>query len=294
MILKSVKFVAVGSAAALVLGGLVFGSDVVSYVKSSANGVRESVRNNVPIEFELRRARDLLDEIIPEMHATVELIAVEEVEVEELRHDIARSQEQMKAERVAIAKLRHRLNNALVSDQSERSRIKTKEELSRRFDRFKQAADVYNGKERLLKTREQSLAASLKVLDKTESRKATLESKIEGLEAQYRLVQAASIGSPVKIDNSKIAKTEKLISDIKKRLDVAERVLSHEARFIEPLGFEEVETVNEEDLLSEVDDYFNRTSGGGEQVQNSAPQDDSAISSVRTSAEYLDRLTSRN
>jgi len=55
------------------------------------------------------------------------------------------------------------------------------------------------------------------------------------------------------VDNSKLAKTEKLIGQIKKRLDVAERVLAHESQFIQAIP---VDVVPEEDLLTQVDEYF--------------------------------------
>jgi hypothetical protein len=55
------------------------------------------------------------------------------------------------------------------------------------------------------------------------------------------------------VDNSKLAQTEKLITQIKKRLDVAERILAHESQFVQAIP---VDAVVEEDLLTQVDDYF--------------------------------------
>jgi hypothetical protein len=80
-----------------------------------------------------------------------------------------------------------------------------------------------------------------------------LEDKIESLASQYRLVKAASVGSNIQVDNSKLAQTEKLITQIKKRLDVAERILAHESQFVQAIP---VDAVVEEDLLTQVDDYF--------------------------------------
>jgi hypothetical protein len=91
------------------------------------------------------------------------------------------------------------------------------------------------------------------LLERTKSRKRILEDKIESLASQHRLVKAAAIGSQIQVDNSKLAKTEKLINDIKKRLDIAERVLAHENQFVQAIP---VDAVAEEDLLIQVDDYF--------------------------------------
>ena len=53
MILKGLKVAAVGVTGMGLLGALVFGRDVVSYISCSANSVKTAVKDSVPIEFEL-------------------------------------------------------------------------------------------------------------------------------------------------------------------------------------------------------------------------------------------------
>ncbi len=239
-----------------VVGGLLFGDEMVSYAKSSLNLLHGRVKDAVPIEFELTRARDLLDEIIPEMQANIQRIAEEEVELAALKQDIAQSTEQQAQERARISKLRDTVdvvqtNYRLGGRQYTRQQVV--DDLSHRFELLKEAEVVLAGKQRLLEQREQTLAAAEQMLDKTRSQKALLEDKIETLTSQYRLVQAASVGSSVQLDNSKLAQTEKLIGQIKKRLDVAERVLARESDFVQPI---EVSVVDEADLLAQVDEYL--------------------------------------
>jgi hypothetical protein len=237
-------------------GSLIFGKDVVSYVRSSAKSVRTVVKDSVPIEFELRRARDLVEDILPEMQANVRLIAEEEVEVAALKVDIAKGEKAADEEKVRITKLRDALGQPQAQycfGDREYSRSYVKEDLARRFERFKESELVLAGKKRLLTTRENSLNAATQLLERTKSRKRLLEDKIESLVAQHRLIQAAAVGSKIQVDNSKLAQTEKLITEIKKRLDVSERVLAHENEFVQAIP---VDAVAEEDLLVQVDDYF--------------------------------------
>ncbi|MBN2315426.1 MAG: hypothetical protein JXM79_15965 [Sedimentisphaerales bacterium] len=256
MVIKWLKRSVLVVAGLSLVGGLIFGKDVVSYVRSSAKSVRTVVKDSVPIEFELRRARDLVEEIIPEMRANVRLISEEEVEVKALKVDIAKGEEAIEEEQVRITKLR----NALEKPQAEYCfggreypRSYVKQDLAQRFERFKESEVVLASKKRLLTTRENSLNAAMDLLEKTRSRKRMLEDKIESLVSQHRLIQAAAVGSKIQVDNSKLAQTEKLINDIKKRLDVAERVLAHENQFVQAIP---VDAVAEEDLLIQVDDYF--------------------------------------
>lgn len=142
MVMKWLKRSVIVVAGLSLVGGLLFGKDVVSYVRSSAKSVQTAVKDSVPIEFELRRARDLLDEIIPEMHANIRLIAQEEVEVAALNVDITKSEKSMEEEELRIAKLRDALGKPQAQycfGSREYPRSYVKEDLARRFERFKES-----------------------------------------------------------------------------------------------------------------------------------------------------------
>jgi hypothetical protein len=257
MVTKWLKMIVVVVVVLGIIGALLFGKDIVSYLRSSAKSVQDAVKSNVPTEFELRRARDLLEEIIPEMHANIRLIAQEEVEIAALKSDIERSavagmEERRHLERISSALGDRRLANCTIGG-SRCDRDQLKEELAQRFNRFKEAEIVLASKRRLLTARERSLQSALALLERTRSQKILLAQKIETLESQNRLIKAAAVGSAIEFDNSKLTQTERLIGQIKKRLDVAERVLAHESRFVQPVAIDET---SEEDLLAEVREYL--------------------------------------
>ena len=256
MFMKLLKLGVLSLAGAAVLGAFVFGRDAYSYATSGARSIRASVTDTVPVEFQLRRARDLVDDIVPEMHANIRIIAQQEVEISALREDIARSTKSIGEERQRVAKLRDAMNVQQASysfNSITYTRDLLKDDLSNRFENLRDAEVVLAGKQRLLENRQKSLASAAQVLERTRSQKALLESQIASLESQNQLVKSQAIGSGVQIDNSKLAQTEKLITEIKKQLDVAERVLSHEAKFAQQI---QVDVVNEKDLVTEIDDYM--------------------------------------
>lgn len=280
MIRKTMKIGVVSLAGLTLVAGLLFGTELGSYVWTSANTVRTAVKDHVPIEFELQRARDLLEEIIPEMQANVGLIAKEEVEIANLKEDIDRSRDSMAVEKVRITKLGDALKTQRASytfGGAQYTHDQVKGELARAFDRYKEAEIVLAGKQRLLDTRQKSLQAAMQMLERTRSEKARLEDRIAALDSQYRLVKAASTTSKVQLDNSKLAQTEKLISDVKKRLDVAERVLAHEARFVQPI---EIDTINEKDLLAQVEEHFGGASATGAEAAKADPNSPVAMGST--------------
>src|SRR3954469_22906873 len=115
MFFKLMKLGVLSLAGAAVLGAVVFGRDVCSYVTSGARSIRSSVTDNVPVEFQLRRARDLVDDIVPEMQANIRIIAQQEVEISSLKDDIARSSKAINDERQRVAKLRDAMNTSNTS-----------------------------------------------------------------------------------------------------------------------------------------------------------------------------------
>lgn len=253
------KWMKTGMITVLIVGGTglaLLGTESFSYARSAVGRVRRMVKGQVPIEFEIARARDLLDDIEPEIHRNVRLIAREEIEVEALTRELAEHQVRLDDARQKIARLRGMLGSgkqAYVLGKYTYDRARLHAELERRFERFKEAETAYQAKQKLLAARQQSLIAAGQMLDQARSRKAMLASRIEALEGQFRLVKAASAGSGVMVDHSKLAQTEQLMKQIKKRLDVAERMLAHESKFASGI---DLDSKSEGELLSEVDSYF--------------------------------------
>jgi hypothetical protein len=271
MIFKTLKYGIITVAGIALIGGVVFGKDLCSYLSSGSKFLRTAAKDQVPIEFELQRARDLVDDIVPEMQANVRLVAQQEVEITGLREEIASARQSLDSERGKLTKLRGCLDTQDVSfviGNVTYSRDQVKTELVRKLDLVREADVVLSGKERLLDNRQKSLAGAMQMLERTRSQKALLEGQIASLESQYRLVQAASVGSGSRIDTSKLAQTQKLIADIKKQLDVSERVLAHESRFIEPMAIDAV--VDEKDVTRAADEYLAGKNGKVEKTETAS------------------------
>lgn len=260
---KWIKRGVVGLVLFVVVGGVLFGTELSSYVRSSAKMTQNKVKDAVPIEFELQRAQDLLENILPEIHANIQLIAKEEVEIAVLKKEIQESEAAMTQQKQRVDKLR----NALEKQQAtytfgsrKYSRQEITDELAAQFENYKEAELVFASKNKLYETREKSLRAAVQLLEKTKSQKRILASRIESLEGQYRLLKASAVGTGIHVDNSKLAQTEKLLAQIKKRLDVAERVLAHESKFVQTIP---IDQVSAEQLITQVDDYFQQENPAG-------------------------------
>jgi hypothetical protein len=256
MILRLLKYGVLTVAAGALVVSLLFGGEALSYVRTSGKSVRQSVNEHIPLEFQLRRARDLLGDILPEMQANVRVIAQQEVEIEAARDDIEVSQKSLTEEAGRIRILREavqsgRSNFTLVGLSYTRDQLT--QELARRFDRYREAEQVLAAKRKLFDNRRQSMAAAEQQLEQMRVRKVALESQVEALTGQYRLVQTASSNSKVQIDVGKLAQAERLVAEIRQHLNVAEHVLAREAKFTQPIP---VDAIDPQDLVARVVRHF--------------------------------------
>lgn len=244
---------------AAVGGYAIFGTDAGSYLRTTSRSVQQMVKQSVPLEFELRRARDMIDTILPDLQSQVRVIAQEEVEIASLKSEVSRDQSLARRNRNSLKSMRDQLRTQQVSFKTgarELSRQQLTEQLDQRLRRYQQAQVSLASKQKLLQKREDSLAAALEMLDRMRDRKAWLEQKVETLAAQNRLLKASQVQAGKLIDSSQLSGADQLLTEIEKRLAVAQRVLAYEE--VEPQADDRPFAV-EEEVLSTYDDLFGET-----------------------------------
>lgn len=269
--MRLLKIPLLAAAAIVVVGILFFGGNFTSYVRTSAKSVQNAVQDAVPIEFELKRARDLIEAILPQLQAQVRLIAEEEVQIARLEEDIEQGVAQMKSERASLVALREKADTTFVSvsvGKNKLSREQCIDQLHSRFERFKQREQALESKRRLLEGRQKSLSAALAMLETTKDRKVQLQQKVEALAAENRLVSASRIEAGRSIDGSSLSQADELLSEIQTRLDVAQRVLTYE-QDLETIVLDDVSEsswIDEDQVLSEIDAHLQGDSPDAEDV----------------------------
>jgi len=256
------KKVLIGVAVAAVLSTLVFGRDAVSYVKTFGSSARDAIKAEVPLEFEIQRARDMVGNLVPDIRKCMHVIAEEEVNVEHLFKEIARAENDLGKQKEEILALRRDVDQGRQTYQYA-SRTYTasdvKRDLSSRFERYKTAEATLASKRQILTAREKSVSAAREKLDGMLVSKRDLEVQIENLDARLKTVQAAQTASSVTLDDSQLARARKLIGDLNKQLDVAQKMLDADGKFT---GLIPVDTAAQvpEDLSNQIDEYFGKGS----------------------------------
>ena len=254
---RCIKFGAGGLLVFFLGAFLLFGAELTSMIQTSARSLQDSARQAVPVEFELQRAKDKVNEILPDLQSQVRMIAEEEVAIASLADEVQQDEKKLLIQEANLAELRDSMRTTQVSFKINGrglNRQQLTEHLKIRLDHFKQGQHSLDCKQRLLDKRQEGLAAALAMLDQMRTRQSELKLKVESLAAQHRLIKASQIQTGTLADGSQLSQADQLLSQLETRLAVAERVLDYREDLYDLPADNTV--VAEADVLSEFDHYF--------------------------------------
>ncbi|MFO0903490.1 MAG: hypothetical protein U0939_10845 [Pirellulales bacterium] len=242
----------------LLLTTVICGRDAVSYVSTSAGWVKQTVKDSVPIEFELERARNMIKDLDPEIRDNMHVIAREEVEVARLREQFAEAQKQLTKDRSDVARLKKDLDeggSTFVYAGRSYSQKQVETDLSRRFERYKTKEATVDKLRQILAAREAGLMAANDKLKAMQAAKRQLEVEIENMKARVEMVKVAeSTSAAVAFDDSRLSRTREALRDIAARIEVAEKIVATTGSTMpDQIPLDEVDS---KDVSEEVARYF--------------------------------------
>lgn len=252
------KKLIVGTAVLAMASVAIFGKDAFSYGRTLCSQVRNHAKAEIPLDVEIDRAREMVDNLMPEIRQCLHVIAEQKVEIEQLNMKIARKQKTAETQELSIMALREDLKSGNNSFQYVKTTYSAKEvarELELRFARFKAVQSSLKNDNKILVARKLALEANQKELDKMLETKQELEVKIVQLEARYDTLKASEVASEMGLDNSELARASTLIEQLNRQLDIREKVLVEEGRIAGEIPVE-MSLEEDVDVLSEIDAYF--------------------------------------
>jgi hypothetical protein len=238
------------------LGGVVIGKGAWSYLTTGYERAAQTVEDQVPLEFQIDRARKMVRDLEPEIRRSMHVIAKEEVEVESLDNRIESAETKASQDKSEIIRLQSDLQTGKSVFRyagHQYSADEVKQDLSRRFVRFKTTdatlgslADMRDARQRNLEAARDKLAAMM-------SAQRQLQVDVENLEAKLKLVEVAQASSDLKLDDSQLARAKELITDIRTKLDVAAKLSNADTNFKDEIQLDEPAAEN---ITDQVAEYF--------------------------------------
>lgn len=249
------KFMVMGVAG--VLGAaMLAGTGAWSYVKTGYNTASESVRSSVPLEFEIERARDMIESLKPEIKQNLRIVAQEEIGVQRLADEIAKKEVLLTKSRSDILRLKSDLESGdvrYVYHGRNYTQDQVREDLKNRFEQFQVHEATTKKLTQVLSAREKNLDGARRKLDSMLTAKRELEVEIENLQARLTMLEVAKTSNPISLDDSQLSRTRQLLDSIRTRIDVDERTIASEGALD---GTIQLDDTSSPELLDEIADYF--------------------------------------
>jgi hypothetical protein len=252
---------------------VLFGRDAASYIGTTYDRLTNSVKESVPVEFQIDRARAMVRDLEPEIRRSMHVIAKEEVALEQLNGQINSTDEKVTKDKSEILRLQADLGQgkdlyryASRSYTSEQ----VKQDLTRRFNRFKVSDETLANLKSMRDARERNLDAAQQKLASMINARRKLEVDVQNLEAKRKLVEVAQASSEYVFDDSQLARAKELISDIRTQLDVAAKLANADVNVEVEIPLDDTAP---SDITEQVANYF-QLNGAKEDVAVEIQSDD--------------------
>jgi len=219
----------------LVVAGMVVSSvgvgTVWSYLRAAHGALGKSLRDAVPIEFELKRVRQMTDDLIPEFRTNQKIAAQLDVEIDYLDRDVHALRQTQALAREQMRKLREALNehhDSFTFGGKKFSRTDIEHDLALMLERFDEAEKQLAEKERILDARRQTLVAATDKIRQFQQQQELLAQKVESLKAELKLAELAEESGSFQFDNSKLAQAKEAVEQAEKRIRVMQKLVEGE------------------------------------------------------------------
>lgn len=250
------------TAGAVGLAIYMFGGPAYSYISTAARLVTTNVYERLPVEFEIERAKTMIDDLIPEIKENMINIAKEEVSVRNLNEEVTRDELILEKRKSEIQDFTEVIRTSgkdakyVVVGTRKVNREVAEQQLRNAFQRLKWDLDTFQQRQEMLANQMAGLDSAKRALEQKLDTKRDLEVEVENLLARMQSLQHETSGSTVSFDESKFSRCRDLVNSLRARLDVTEQMVANG----NPIEYIPVSNfAPKRDIINEIDDFFAQT-----------------------------------
>jgi chromosome segregation ATPase len=245
---------------------LAFGTSAHSYVRTAFHKVRDGAKSNVPVQFEIDRARGEIAALEPAIKDQIQNLARADVDVQYLGREIATMKANHETEGKVLTALKDsfKTGDFKLAGNVAYTEDELKSEAKSRLDNYRQVKELLKDKEETLKARQKAVIAARAQLSQMATTRQNLLTKLAGIEARLKMIQTTQESNEFNFDDSALARAKASVTDLEKRLDVMARTAEMEGKFSDsgiPIVIDP-----SRDVIKEMDAEFGppavKTSGG--------------------------------
>ena len=228
------KKAAIGIGSVVILGGLIFGTGVWSYMRTVGGVARAAAEDAIPVSLQIERARDMLrNDLEPQIKGLKKEVIALRVEIERKENTHARRADELADQRYAMMKRTEELESGKTTFKVSNvgySKADFEKDLETRLNRYEIAESTFQHEGQVLNAKKKALEAAEKKIEALVSARTDVKLQIEELEARLKAVEAEESINHIKVDDSKLSKIQTLLSDLDADVTVREQVVDAEGQ----------------------------------------------------------------
>ncbi len=255
------KKLTLAAAAVLVIGGVLFGTNMVTYMQAAFDNARQAGQDLVSVEFQLEAAEKQLAKIEPQIYDMIHQAAKEKAEIKRLAAEVNRQNEALDKSKDEMLTLRSHMDSGdqvyVATNGKAYTNDRVEEDLRHRFSLHKTTTQTRDKSAQILELRAQALASALVKIDDARALQRELEVQIESLNARNRMVEVAQTASNLNIDDSQLARTQEMLDDISARIDTDEEMLAMAPEYLGQIPVSQDSVLSTDgNIVDEIDAFF--------------------------------------
>jgi len=262
MICKVAKKGLIGLALGGAALGLIFGTAAPSYVKTTFHRARNSVKQSVPTEFEVDRARNEIAALKPAIEEGMEAVVRAEIQAENLQKEIVATRDELNREGRALQALNeHRRTGDLhLTGGVAYTEKEILNDLAHRMDHYKLVKNVLAEKQETLKVLQKNVIAAREGLDAVRNAERDLTVRVEAAQARLNQIKANRASNEFSFDNSAVGQAKKTVTDLEMKIEEMSRLDDLKGKYVDrPVS---VNIDGTRDVTKEIDAEFNSAPKG--------------------------------
>jgi septal ring factor EnvC (AmiA/AmiB activator) len=255
------KKITIAAVAVLLVGGLLFGRNLVPYATTVYKNVKQSVNDSVPIETQIDVARDQLKRIGPEVKQMRYEIAKETVAVKRLEEQLVAQKASHDKQYAKIMTFKDHLeagDSHYVSHGKAYNNDHVRSNLESLFKNYRTSEKTMEKLEKIVELRKQALDSAKMKLDESIAQARELEVQIENLAARQQMVEVAKTANKFTFDDSELSRTREMIDQIDARIDVETQLMNMTPDYTGTIPVEDDNTVTSGNIVEEINSYFQK------------------------------------
>lgn len=259
------KKLTLGVLGLVLVGGFLFGGNLIPFVSTAVSKARQAAKQQVPIEFQIDSATRQLNKIDPQIKLMLHQIAKEKVAVARIKRQLSENQESLAASKSQMLTLKEHLLSGeefyTAANAKMYTNARVEEDLNHRLDLYETAQQTVQSQEQILASRQSSIDAALAKVEEAKALKRELEVKIENLRARNRVNEVAKQASSIDMDNSAIAQVANTIDDIGAQIDAETEMQQMVPKYFGQIPVDEDSVVSQRSALERMSELFEDSSG---------------------------------